>query len=211
MPAEFSNETGHGLLLIPQPPMVRTIFYDNGNKLRLVFPYALFGLFYWKNPQHLPDKSFALKRLHVMFGQQPFTGAEDQKLYGLPLRNHDGAYATCFYKWDGEETEEKFARLIINQYWMSPYAEYHDWASWWTQRYAALNPQFFDEWVAATERKDYKWILEQQLLQAEHHVTVGKLLEANKSHVNAEGVRVVQLITPKVEFGDLGIASIDAR
>lgn len=200
MPAEASSAVGHGLLLIPQPPMVRTIFFAEGGKRRLVFPYTLFGMFYWKNPDHLPDKPFALKRLHVMFGQEPFTGDEKQKLYGLPLRNHDGAFATCFYQWDGEQTAEKFAHLIINQYWMSPYAEYNDWASWWTNRYTSLNPQFINEWAAATDRKDYKWIFETPMLQPDHHVSIGKLLEANKSHIKAGGVEVVNLEVPKVEI-----------
>lgn len=204
MPAEASSETGYGLLLVPQPPNVRTILFANSvtdkiEKKRLVFPYVLFGLFYWKNPPHLAQP-FALKRLHVMFGQEPFTGDLSQKLYGLPLRNHDQTFATCLYRWDGEQTAEKFAQKIINQYWTSPFAEYNDWASWWTKRYNSLNPQFFAEWEAATNRKDYKWIFETQLLQPDHHVNIGKLLEANKSHIKAGGVTVLNLEVPKVSW-----------
>jgi hypothetical protein len=196
MPAESSRNTGHGLILVPQPPSVRTIFFAEGGKKRLIFPYTLFGMFYFRTPQH----QYLLKRLHVIFGQEPFTGKEDEKLYGLPVRNHDGAFATCFYHWPGEQTAEKFAHLIINQYWMSPYAEYNDWASWWTQRYTALNPTFAAQWDEATKAKNYRWILEQEFLQPDHHVTLGKLLEANKSHYAAGGIEVVNLVPPKVEF-----------
>lgn len=196
MPAEASSAEGHGLLLVPQPPMVRTIFFAEGGKRQLVFPHTLFGLFYFRNNNF----QYQLKRLHVIFGQTPFTGDRDEKLYGLPLRNHDGAFATCFYQWDGEQTAEKFAHLIINQYWMSPYAEYHDWASWWTNRYQALNPTFSKEWADATASKNYKWIFEQQLLQPDHHVTLGRLLDANKAHTKKGGVEVLNLEVPKVEM-----------
>lgn len=196
MPAEASAAEGYGLLLVPEPPMVRTIFFAEGGKQRLVFPYTMFGLFYFRNANF----QYSLKRLHVMFSQTPFTGEREDKLYGLPLRNHDGAFATCFYQWDGEQTAEKFAHLIINQYWMSPYAEYHDWASWWTGRYQALNPTFAKEWADASARKDYQWIFDQTLLQPDHHVTLGRLLDANKAHTKQGGVEVLQLDVPKTEI-----------
>ena len=120
MPAESSNAQGYGLVLVPQPPMVRTIFFSEGGGRQLAFPYTLFGLFYFRTSEY----QYNLKRLHVIFGQKPFTGTDlTEEFFGLPLRNHDGAFATCFYQWDVEQTAEKFAEKIIGQYWMSPYAE----------------------------------------------------------------------------------------
>ena len=188
MPAELSDATGHGLVLVPQPPMVRTIFFAEGGKQQLIFPYTLFGLFYFRTPQH----QYQLKRLHVIFGQKPFTGVDpEEKFYGLPLRNHDGAFATCFYQWDTEQTAQKFAEKIIGQYWMSPYAEYNDWASWWTRRYHSHNPTFLNQWKQATKEKNYKFIFEEPLLQADYIVNLGKLLEA--SHYAAGGIEVVTM------------------
>ena len=133
-----------------------------------------------------------------MFGQQPFTGLDPaEKVYGLPLRNHDGAFATCFYQWDTEQTAEKFAEKIIGQYWMSPYAD--DWASWWSRRYASHNSSFLGQWGKATKEKNYKFIFEEPLLQADYIVTLGKLLEANKSHYEAGGIEVVTL-APNLEL-----------
>lgn len=190
MPAELSAAQGHGLVLVPQPPLLRTLFFTDKKPTMLVFPYTLFGLFYFRTEQH----QYQLKRLHVIFGQQPFTGLDPtEKFYGLPLRNHDGAFATCFYQWDTEQTAEKFAEKIIGQYWMSPYAEYNDWASWWTQRYKSQDPGFLKRWEAATKAKDYKFIFNEPLLQADYIVTLGKLLEANKSHYAKGGIEVVNL------------------
>lgn len=207
MPAESSSATGYGLVLVPQPPMVRTIFFVEGGKQQLVFPFTLFGLFYFRTP----DFKYHLKRLHVMFGQKPFTGLDPtEEVYGLPLRNHDGAFATCFYQWDVEQTAEKFAEKIIGQYWMSPYAEYNDWASWWTKRYNANNKAFHAKWVQATKEKNYKFIFEEPLLKADYIVTLGKLLDANKSHYAQGGIEVVNLRPnmelakelPELVFGD---------
>jgi len=44
MPAESSNSQGYGLVLVPQPPMVRTIFFAEGGKRQLSFPYTLFAI-----------------------------------------------------------------------------------------------------------------------------------------------------------------------
>jgi len=196
MPAESSNAQGYGLVLVPQPPMVRTIFFAEGGKRQLSFPYTLFGLFYFRTPEY----KYHLKRLHVIFGQKPFTGTDlTEEFFGLPLRNHDGAFATCFYQWDVEQTAEKFAEKIIGQYWMSPYAEYNDWASWWTNRYGALNPNFLKQWQEATDKKDYDFIMNEPLLKADHHVNLGKLLEANKSHYSQGGIEVVTL-GPKLDL-----------
>lgn len=196
MPAESSNAQGYGLLLVPQPPMVRTIFFAEGGGRQLAFPHTLFGLFYFRTPQY----NFHLKRLHVIFGQKPFTGTDPtEEFFGLPLRNHDGAFATCFYDWAGEQTAEKFAEKVISQYWMSPYAEHHDWASWWTNRYAALDPEFLNRWKAATDEKDYEFALREPLLKADHHVNLGKLLEANRSHYSEGGVEVITL-GPKLDL-----------
>lgn len=190
MPAELSANKGYGLVLCPQPPLVRTIFFAEGGKQQLVFPFTLFGLFYFRTEQH----KYQLKRLHVMFGQKPFTGLDPtEEVFGLPLRNHDGAFATCFYQWDVEQTAEKFAEKIIGQYWQSPYAEYHDWASWWTRRYASHNPTYHQQWVQATKEKNYKFVFEQPLLKADYIVTLGKLLDANKSHYEQGGIEVVNL------------------
>lgn len=190
MPAELSANKGYGLVLCPQPPLVRTIFFAEGGKQQLVFPFTLFGLFYFRTEQH----KYQLKRLHVMFGQKPFTGLDPtEEVFGLPLRNHDGAFATCFYQWDVEQTAEKFAEKIIGQYWQSPYAEYHDWASWWTRRYTSHNPTYHQQWVQATKEKNYKFVFEQPLLKADYIVTLGKLLDANKSHYEQGGIEVVNL------------------
>lgn len=196
MPAEFSSDKGYGLVLVPQPPLVRTIFFHEGGKQQLSFPHTLFGLFYFRTP----DYKYHLKRLHVIFGQKPFTGTDlNEEFFGLPLRNHDGAFATCFYQWDTEQTAEKFAEKIIGQYWMSPYAEYDDWASWWTKRYNALDPDFSKRWKEATNNKDYNFIMNEPLLKADHHVNLGKLLEANRSHYEQGGIEIVTL-APKLDL-----------
>ena len=195
MPAESSSATGYGLVLVPQPPVMRTIFFaEDGAQPKkgqqLAFPHTLFALFYFRTAQH----QYHLKRLHVIFGQKPFTGTDPtEKLYGLPLRNHDGAFATCFYQWDTEQTAQKFAEKIIGQYWMSPYAEYNDWASWWSKRYSDQNPTFLPRWIEASKEKNYDFILEEPLLQADFMVNLGKLLDANKLHYAAGGIEVVSL------------------
>jgi hypothetical protein len=196
MPAELNSNTGYGLVLAPQPPMVRTIFLHEGGSYQLSFPHTLFALFYFRTEEH----KYQLKRLHVIFGQKPFTGTDlTEEFFGLPLRNHDGAFATCFYQWDTEETAEKFAQKIIGQYWMSPYAEYNDWASWWTKRYNSLNSSFLDKWKKATAEGDYDFIMREPLLKADHHVNLGKLLQANKSHYAQGGIEIVSL-SPKLDL-----------
>lgn len=196
MPAESSSEQGYGLVLATQLPTVRTIFYHEGNKRQLAFPHVLFGLFYFRSKSH----QYHLKRLHVTFGQKPFTCNDlTEEFFGLPLRNHDGAFATCFYEWHAEETAQKFAEKIIAQYWMSPYAEHNDWASFWTRRYQSLNPEFLKRWEQATDDKDYEFTLREPLLKADHHVNLGKLLEANKSHYAQGGIEVVTL-GPKLDL-----------
>ena len=190
MPAEASDKKGYGLVLVPQPPMVRTIFFSEGGSCQLSFPYSLFALFYFRTLE-LP---YSLKRLHVIFGQKPFTGTDlTEEFFGLPLRNHDGAFATCFYQWDGEQTAEKFAEKIIGQYWQSPYAEYNDWASWWTKKYHSGDRDFLSRWKEATAKKDYNFIMNEPLLKADHHVNLGKLLAANKSHYSEGGIEVVSM------------------
>ena len=193
MPAELSSDPGFGLLLVPQAPMIRTIFLKEGGKQKLFFPHTLFCLFYFKDPD------FRLKRLHVTFSKIPFTGQESDAFYGLPVRNHDGCFATCFYDWPSDKDEEKFIHKVIGQYWASPFGEYNDWASWWSERYAALKPEFLKEWLKATEEQNYDWIFDQDFLQADHHVDLEKLIKANKTHVTG-GVKFLNLPKPKIEF-----------
>lgn len=191
MPAEASSNKGYGLVLVPQSPIVRTIFFKEGGSCRLSFPYSLFALFYFRTSS-LP---YSLKRLHVIFGQKPFTGTDlTEEFFGLPIRNHDGAFATCFYEWSGEQTAVKFAQKIIGQYWMSPFAEYEDWASWWTKRYNSSDPTFLNRWKEATAKKDYDFIMKEPLLKPDHHVNLGKLLAANKSHYDEGGIEIVSII-----------------
>lgn len=189
MPAESSPATGSGVILCTQPPMIRTIFLREGGSMQLAFPHVLYALFYFQTEAH----PFQLKKLNVMWGQQPFACDPTEKVYGLPIRNHDGAFATCFYQWDTEQTAQKFAEKIIGQYWMSPYAEYNDWASWWSKRYSDQNPTFLPRWIEASKEKNYDFILEEPLLQADFMVNLGKLLDANKLHYAAGGIEVVSL------------------
>lgn len=206
MPAESSSATGYGLLLVPQPPAVRTIFMKEGGSKRLAFPHTLFGLFYFRSEK----VQFHLKRLHVMFGQQPFTGDRTEKVFGLPLRNHDGAFATCFYHWDTEQTAEKFAKKIIGQYWMSPYAEYNDWASWWTKKYNSGNPSFLSRWEQATKDGDYDFAMRESLLQSDYTVNIGKLLDANKMHYAAGGVEILSWAREEIKEEPKSIRNVNS-
>lgn len=191
MPAESSSATGTGVILYSQPPMLRTIMLVNQSSgnidyVQLAFPHVLYGLFYFRTERH----PFMLKKLNVMFGPEPFTGAETDKVYGLPLRNHDGAFATCFYNWPTSNTEEEFVETVVNQYWGSPFIETNDWASFWSRRYASKNPQFLPEWIQATKDKKYEYALENPMLASDYVVSVGKLIEANKANVATDGVKI---------------------
>lgn len=187
MPAESSPATGSGVILCTQPPMIRTIFLREGGSMQLAFPHVLYALFYFQTEAH----PFQLKKLNVMWGQQPFACDPTEKVYGLPIRNHDGAFATCFYQWPSAKTAEEFIEKVVGQYWLSPFGEYEDWASFWSRRYKAKNPKFLAEWTQATKDKNYNYAMEKVLLQADYVVTLGKLLETNKSHYATSGVQIM--------------------
>lgn len=191
MPAEYSSDQGYGVLLVPQPPQIRTIFYGDSytNRKRLMFPHTLFVLFYFKTPQNY----YHLKSLHVAFGQTPFTGEPTDKLFGLPLHNHNEAFATCLYQWGQAETADEFIKKIIGEYWMGPFIETNDWASYWSILYKRDAPEFLKEWTKATKENNLNFIMDTPLLQAEYMVDLGKLLNSKKSHFEKGGIEILSL------------------
>lgn len=193
MGSHRDSTPAHGLILVPQPPQKHIITMgENGCEGRptLVFPYHLFCIFY----TYHDNVGFYLSRLHVPFSQKPFTGENpDEQFYGLPLRNHEAAHAICFYQWPCHQDKETFVRLVIQQYWSSPFMEYFDNFSYWNQIYDAMNTGFLSRWIENTKAKNHKWIMEQKLLQPPYMVSLGKLLESNKSQVSPRGVEVLCL------------------
>lgn len=198
MPADNGMQ-GHGLILVPQAPSVRTIFMgDRGgerfDRVSLFFPHSLFCIFYSENNKN----NLQLKRCHVTFSKVPFTGKDStEKFFGLPLRNHEEAHGICFYNWPDAKNVKDLAKLVINQYWSSPYMEYNDNFSYWNKSYKKT---FFTEWKKNTKEQNYDWIYQQDWLQAPYVVDLNKLLEANKSQYSKNGITVLELERPQVNL-----------
>jgi hypothetical protein len=80
----------------------------------------------------------------------------------------------------------------IQQYWTSPFAEYNDWASAWTNKYINRHPTFLKEWIKQTKNKNFDWIFNKDFIAPDYVVNIQKLLEVNKSYIAKLGVKVIQ-------------------
>lgn len=191
-----SGQNGEGLVLVPQQPLLRTIIVGdyscNKHEFRLLhFPYSIFCIFYRKN-----GNKFELVRCHVPFSNTPFTGKEDDYLYGLPLMNHESAHGICFYNWPVASSLNELIKMVIAQYWASPFMEYNDGFSYWTLKYKGS--RFLNNWIKNTKEGNFNWLSEQKLLQSDYIVNIKKLLETYSSQYSKFGFEVVNLEKPVI-------------
>jgi hypothetical protein len=175
-----SNISHHGRIVASQPPQMRTIIWQDGMRHHLMFPHALYVMYYTRGDQNNKNK-YWLNRLHVAFSQTPFTFDPNDRLSGLPLANYDMGLAICFYEWPVADDPKEFADKVIAQYWSSPFQDYQDSFSHWLNCYRDQEPTFWQEWVAASKTRKYDWMIDQSFLQAPYIVSLKKLFDSNKT------------------------------